>query len=73
MRGPCLQAGHAVEHVDHEIEAIDLIENREFERRVDVAFFLIAAHVQILVIVEAIRELVNQPRITVKVEDHGFV
>src|SRR5262245_35417089 len=54
-------------------EAINLIANGQIERSVDVAFFLIAADVQVLVIGAPISEPVNQPRVTVKVEDDGFV
>ncbi|AFT89994.1 hypothetical protein BUPH_08224 (plasmid) [Paraburkholderia phenoliruptrix BR3459a] len=57
MRGPPLQTRHAVEHIDHQIEAVDLIQYRQFERRVDVALLLVAAYVQMLVIAEPIGEL----------------
>ena len=67
------QPGHPVDHVDHQIEAVDLVEDRELERRVDVALLLVAAHVQVLVVREAVGELVDQPGIAVEVEDHRLV
>src|SRR5689334_11426084 len=47
--------------------------DRKFERSVDVALFLVAAHMDVGVVRSAIRELVNQPRTSMEVEDHGFV
>jgi hypothetical protein len=73
MRGSSLQTRHPVEHVDHEVEAVHLIQNGQFERRVDVAFFLVAPYVQMFMIAEAIGQLVNQPRVTVEVEDDRFI
>ena len=55
------------------MEAVDLVEDSELERRVDVAFLHVAAHVHVVVDLEAVSELVNQPRVTVEVEDHGLV
>jgi NADPH:quinone reductase-like Zn-dependent oxidoreductase len=37
------QTWDAIDDVNCQIEAVDLIENREFERRVDAAFFLVPA------------------------------
>ena len=48
--GGGLQAGDAVDDVDGEIEAVDLVEDGELERRVDVALFLVAAHVEVVVV-----------------------
>ena len=73
VRGGGLQAGHAVDHVDGEVEAVDLIEDRELERRVDVALLLVAAHVDVVVVVAAIGELVDERGVAVEVEDDRLV
>ena len=57
-----LQLRHAVDHVDGQAEAIDLVLDGQIERRVDVSFFLVAAHVQVLVIGPPIGQAVDQPR-----------
>ena len=63
VRAGIAQTRHAIDHVDGEGEAVDLIVDREFQRRVDVALLLVAAHVHVVVIGAAVGELVNQPRI----------
>ena len=68
-----VQSGNPVDHVDSQVEPVDLICHGQFQRRVDVPVLLVSAHVQILVAVAPVCELVNQPRIAVKVEDNGFV
>ena len=42
-----LEARNAVDYIDREREAIDLIANRELQRRVDVAFFFVTTHMDI--------------------------
>ena len=68
-----LQLGHAIDDVDDQMEARRLVEHRQLERRVDVALLPVAVHVQVLVALEAVDELVNEPRIAVEVEDDGLV
>ena len=67
------QARNTVDDVDCQIEAIDLIENREFERSVDVALLLIPAHMNVFMIRAAISKLVDERSIGVEVEDHRLV
>src|SRR5581483_5063571 len=67
--GGVLQARHAIADVDGEVESVDLIDDRQLERRVDVAFLLIAANMDVVVISAAVRELVNQRGVAVEVED----
>ena len=57
-----LEAGDAVDDVDGEVEAVDLVEDGQFERGVDVALFLVAADVDVVVIVAAVGELVDERR-----------
>src|ERR1700685_620666 len=68
-----MQAGNAVDDVDREIEAIHLIQDGQLQRSIDVAFFLISTHVNVLVIRAPIAELVNERRVRVEVENDRFV
>ena len=54
------EAWDAIDDVDGDIEAIDLIEDGEFEGRVDVALFFVAADVDVVVISAAVGEFVNE-------------
>ena len=67
------QLRHAIDHVDDQVEARRLVQHRQLERRVDVALLLVAVHVQVLVALEAVGELVDQPGIAVEVEDDRLV
>src|SRR6056297_1560403 len=68
-----LQPRHPVDGVNGQAEAVHVVLDGQFHRGVDAAFFLIAAHMQVAVIMAAIGEAVNQPGVTVKVEDHRLV
>ena len=57
MRRRRLQMRYPIDDVDRQIEAVDLVQDRQFQRRIDVAFFLVSAHVHIVVIGVAIRQL----------------
>src|ERR1700676_2329239 len=70
--GP-LEGGHAVDHIDGQVEAIDLIHNREFQRSIDISFLFITADMKISVIRAFVSELMNQPRVTMKIEDDRLV
>src|SRR5713101_1670206 len=48
------QVRHAVDNVDRQVEAIDLVENREFQRSINVAFLLISTYVNVLMVLAAI-------------------
>ena len=54
-------------------EAVNLVANRQVERSVDVAFLLVAANVQVLVIGAPVSQPVDQPGIAVEVEDDRLV
>ena len=64
-----LQAGHTIDDIHGQAEAVDLVLDRQFQRRIDVAFFLVASHVQVCVVLAAIGEPVDQPGIAVEIED----
>src|SRR5271166_4847269 len=67
------EAGNAVDDVDCQVEAIDLIDDGELKRRVDVAFFLVPAHVDVLVIPAAVGKFVDERGVRMKIEDDGLV
>src|SRR5262245_31607482 len=67
------QARDAIDDVDGETEAVDLVANGEIERRVDVALLFVAAHVQVLVIGAPVGQSMDQPGIAVEVEDDRLV
>ena len=71
--GGGLEAGDAVDDVDGEVEAVYLVEDGELQRGVDVALFLVAANVDVVVVVALVGELVDQRGIGVEVEDDGLV
>src|SRR5437870_4990809 len=52
---------HSVDGVDGNTEAIGLIADGELQRRVDVALFLVAAHVDVALAGSAIGEPMNKP------------
>ncbi len=67
------EARDTVDDVDGDVEAIDLIEDGEFERRVDVALFFVAANVNIVVIFAAVAELVDERSVGMEIEDDRLV
>ncbi len=72
MRRNGAEARHAIDHVDGKMEPIDLVEHAHIERRGGGAFFLVPAHVQLLV-GAPVGEAVNQPGVAVVVEDDLLV
>ena len=44
------ESGHPLDHGGHEVKAVEVIENDHVERRGRGAFFLVAAHMQVVVI-----------------------
>ena len=44
------EPGHAVDHVDHEVEAVEVVQHHHVERRRRRALLLVAAHVQVVVV-----------------------
>src|SRR5271165_4636265 len=68
-----LQARHAVDGVHRQAEAVNVVVDGQFKRRVDVALLLVTAHMHVVVIVAAVSEAMNQPRVSVEVEDDRLV
>ena len=73
MRANGLKFGNAVDRVNRKTEAIRFVVDGEFHGRIDVPLFLIAAHVQVLVVGVPIGQPVNQPRVAVEIEDDRFI
>ena len=73
VRTRTLETRHAVNHVGGEREAIDLIANSQFQWRIDVALLFVAADVDIRMVGSAIGELVDEPRVAVKIKYHRLV
>ena len=57
-----LQFGHAVHSVSGEMKAVEIVHDRHIERSGSGALFFVAANVQVVVIISAICEAMNQPR-----------
>src|SRR5262245_25975546 len=72
--GTCdTETGYPVNSIHGQGEAVGLIANGELQRRVDVALLFVAAHVNVVLTGPAVRESMDEPRVGVKVEDHGLV
>ena len=67
------EPGHAVDHVLHEVEPIEVVAHHHVERRRGGALFLVAAHVHVLVVGAAVRQAMNEPRVAVVGEDDRAV
>ena len=61
--------GHAVDDVDDEVEPVEVVEHDHVERRGGRALLLVAAHVQVVVVVPPIGEPMDEPRVAVVRED----
>ena len=66
----CAEAGHPVDHVHDQVEAVDVVEHDHVERRRGRALLLVAAHVQVVVVRAPVGQPVDQPRVAVVGEDH---
>ena len=72
-RRACAEVGDPVDHVDGEMEAIEVVERHHVERRRRRAFLLVAAHVDVVVVRAAVGQAVDQPGIAVVGEDDRTV
>jgi len=55
------------------LKRVGLIADGELQRRVDVALLFVAAHMDIVLTGPAVDEAMDQPRVSMEVEDHGLV
>ena len=65
------QPRHALDRVERQLEAVDIIQHAHVERSRRRALLLVSAHVQVVVVVPPVSEPVNPPRIAVKRKDRG--
>ena len=68
-----LQLGNAIDDIHSQTEPVDVVVNGEFQRGVDIALLLVAANVHVAVVVAPVRQPMNQPGISVEIEDDWFV
>jgi hypothetical protein len=68
-----LQLGNSIHHVAGQMETIEVIQHRHIKWSRRRALFFIAAHVKVIVIMAAISEAMDQPRIPVISEDHRLI
>ena len=61
-----LQARHALNRIQRQLEAVDVVEHAHIEGSRCGAFLLVSAHVNVVVIMPPVSEPVNQPRIAVE-------
>src|SRR5262249_55437180 len=73
VRAGRLELRHAVDHIDGQSEAVDFVIDCQLHRGIDVAVFLIAAYVQVVVVGAVVWQPVNEPGIAVEVENKWFV
>ena len=71
--GPRAERRHAVDHVHHQVVAVDVVQHGHVERCGGRALFLVTADVNVDVIRAPVRQAVDQPRIPVVGEDHRLV
>ena len=64
---------HAVDHIDDEVVAIEVVEHDHVEGRGRRAFLLVSADVDVGVIGAPVRQTMNQPGVAVVREYHGPV
>src|SRR5579864_1678882 len=69
MSANALQFGNAVDGISREMKAVQIVHHRHIKRRGRGAFFFIAAHVHIVVVVTAVRQPMDEPRISVISKD----
>src|ERR1035438_743579 len=72
MHADGLKFGNAVDSVNRKAEAVGLVVDRQFHWRIDIALLFVPADMKPLVL-PAIRQTMHQPRVTVEVENDGFV
>lgn len=63
---------HEIQRVYRQTEPVCLVANCQQQRRVNISFFAVPVHVQVLAATwSLIRESMNQSRVSVEVEDDG--
>ena len=65
--------GHALEHIHHEVPAVQVVQDGHVEGRGDRALLLLAVHVEIVVVAAPIGQAVDQRWVPVPGKDHRLV
>lgn len=68
-----LQLGNTIHDIHRQAEAVDVVVNRKFQRRVNAALFLITADVDVVVVGAPVGKTMNQLGVAVEVEHHWLV
>src|SRR5579864_7386404 len=68
-----LQLRNSIDDVHSEAETVDVVVDRQFQRRVDASFLLVSTHVDIGEIRAPVSQAVNQLRVAVEVEHDRFI
>jgi hypothetical protein len=67
------ELGHTVNYIHDQAEAVEVIAHHHIEWRTGTAFFLVAAHMQIVMVGAAVSQAMNQPRVAVVGEDDRLI
>src|SRR5215813_14489859 len=73
MATDLLQFRNVPYHVHRQAETVDLVLDGQFQRCIDVSLFLVTADVHISVIRATVGQTMNQPGISMKVEDDWLI
>ena len=68
-----LKQGHPIDSVNRQTEAVGLVVDGEFHGCIDVPLFLVTSDMQVLVIGTPIGQAVNQPRVSMEIENDRLV
>lgn len=67
------QARYAVDSVNGKAEPISTVADSQLQRSVNVALLTVSDNVQVMLTLALVRQAMDQPRVTVEVEDNGLV
>ena len=67
------QPRHAVNHILHQVKAVEVVEHAHVEGRGGCSLFLVSTHVEIFMIRAAIGQAMNQPRVTMEIKNDRLV
>src|ERR1700731_1541864 len=73
VRADRTQPRHTVDNIDGQIEAVNLVDNGQLERSIDVPLFLVPAHVNVVMIPAPVTQLMNQRSVRMEIEDDRLV
>src|SRR5665213_67369 len=73
LRDPMAESRNTAGRIERELEAVQVVQHDHIERRRGRAFLLVAADMDVVVIVSAVGELVDHRGVAVKRENHRLV